>query len=256
MSDTNVLENHKVTSEEVFGPPQFDLIGLGLISFLSLVIGLLVGIGLFMLIYFTFGEFIFESGASSGFISLFAFICMTIGNIIYCWGITSIFPHIYSSTRTLYLQVTVFSVVLYICMSIVYFFIGGITPSINLLLGIYVIHMLLNTFGLLLIIGIISQYRYSILTFYSSLISLIISGITVYGIYSMMGESSKSLYILTGLAATVYLIVTVLHFGIGWMYLQLHVWSGADPLGDILYKKEQEERELERMAEKTLFSKN
>ncbi len=255
MSDTNSIESNNLTPEELLGPPQIDFLGLSLISFLSLVIWLLVGVGVFMLVYFSFGEFLFQSWAASVLIAMYAFLCLTIGNVIYMWGLSSIFPHIYNSVRTIFVQTTVFSIILFVCMSIVYFFIGSFFPSTIALLWVYAIHVLLNAFGILLLAWILSQYKYSLLTLYSSFIALIFSWIIIFWIYTAFSDSGKILFLFIGLASTVYLIVTVFHFGIGLLYIKLYTLSWADPLGDVLQRVETEERLLDKRAEESLFTK-
>ncbi len=255
MSESNIIENTELSSEEVFWPPRIDFLWFGLIVFLSLVVWLLVWVWVFMLVYFSFWEFLLQSWASSVLISMYAFICLTIGNLLYTWGLSSIFPHIYNSAQTIFVQVTVFSIILYICMSIVYFLIGSLFPSTSVMLWIYTIHVIMNAFWLLLLAGLLSQYRYSILTFYSSLISLLLSWVVIFWIYTLFSDSGKVLFLFMWLAATIYFIVTVIHFGVGWLYMKLYTLSWADPLWDVLRRIESEEKVLEKMAEKSLFSK-
>ncbi len=42
MLEPNTSENTNLTPEEILGPPRIDMLGLGLIAFFSLVVGLLV----------------------------------------------------------------------------------------------------------------------------------------------------------------------------------------------------------------------
>jgi hypothetical protein len=128
-------------------------------------------------------------------------------------------------------------------------------PSTTALLWVYAVHIMINAFGLIFLTWILSQYRYSLLTFYSSIISLVFSSITVFWIYTSFSTSSQILFLFMWLAATVYFVVTFFHFWIGWLYVKLYMFSWADPLGDVLHKVEAEEKSLEDLAEKSLFSK-
>lgn len=251
----NTIESTNLTPEEILWPPKIDLLGLGLVTFLSLVVGFIVGIVVFMLVYFSFWDFLFQTWASSILIAMFVFIAITLGNTLYTWWISSIFPYIYTATRTLYVQVSVYSVILYILMSIVYFTIGVLYPKTSALLAVYAFHIVLNTMGLFLLTGILSQYRYALLTFYSSIVSLIITGLVVFLIYISFSESARTIFLFMGLPPMTFLIATFSHFCIWWLYAELYASSGSDPLGDVLQKIQSDEKDLENQAEKYLFSK-
>lgn len=49
------------------------------------------------------------------------FFCLTFANYLYIWGLSIIFPHIYTRVRTMFVQVSVFSVILYIAMALLYY---------------------------------------------------------------------------------------------------------------------------------------
>ena len=255
MSDTNTLENTNLTPEEILWPPRVDMSGVGLIIFLSLVTWLIVGGMVFMMVYFSFGDFLFQSGASAILIAMFVFLALAFWNTLFVWGLSNIFPHIYSSARTIYLQVSVYSVLLYIVMSIAYFSVGILFPKTSALLMVYAIHIIINMFGIFLLTGILSQYRYAILTFYSSIVSLVIMCVGTLYLSVYLGESSRILFLFIWFPSVIFFVGTGTHFLIGWIYHELYTLSGADPFGSLLRTIENEEKELERNAEKKLFIK-
>ncbi len=155
----------------------------------------------------------------------------------------------------MFVQISVFSIILYIWMSLVYFVIGIAFPASTALLSVYAIHVVLNTFWLFLVTGILSQYRYSLLTFYSGIISLIFTSLFVFWVYESFPTSSYSLFLFFWLTTTAYLIATLVHFWVSWAYGQLYIYSGADPLGNIFQNIKAEEQALEQAAEKALFRK-
>ena len=73
----------------------------------------------------------------------------------------------------------------------------------------YIIHILLNLFGLFLLVSLISHYRYSILSFYISFISLVITGIMIFAIQNILSSSGSALFLLIGSMAIGYFIFTI-----------------------------------------------
>ena len=77
---------------------------------------------------------------------MIAFFATVFGNFLYIWGLVSIFPHIYTGTKTLFVQVSVFSIVLYICMAIVYLIVDMLPLDPGAILGVYVAHIIFDVF--------------------------------------------------------------------------------------------------------------
>lgn len=140
------LDNVRVSTEELLGPPKVDLMGFGLMSIVALVTGFLVGIMVFLLAFIFLNNFSFQTGASPIFLALMTFFATVFGNFLYLWGLRSIFPHIYTGSQTLYVQVSIFSIVLYICMSGVYLAIDAMAPQSGSMLLVYVTHIIFDIF--------------------------------------------------------------------------------------------------------------
>ncbi len=251
----SILENTDLSPEEVLGPPKIDIVGYGLVLFLALVVWLLVGGVIFLLVYFSSWEFLFQSWVLSIIFSMVAFLGMSIGNMMFTWWITIIFPQIYSSTRTLFIQTSVFSIILYIVMSMAYYLIGVYYPGRTTVVAIYAIHTLLNSSFLLILLSILSQYRYVLLAFYSGIISLVVTAIVVFLIFANFSQSAAMIFIFFGLSTTAYVMATLIYFWSSWIYLKLYSFSGSDLLGDVFASIEREERIREIEAEKLLFKK-
>ncbi len=90
------LDNISVSTEEVLGPPKVDLMGWGLMSIVALVTGFLVGIIVFLLAFLFLGNFSLQTGASPILLAMITFFATICGNMLYVWGLRSIFPHIYT----------------------------------------------------------------------------------------------------------------------------------------------------------------
>ena len=89
------LDNVSLSTEEVLGPPKVDGMGFLLIALVALVTGFLIGILVFLLAFLFFGNFSLQSGVSPILLAMITFFATVLGNLIYVWGLRSIFPHIY-----------------------------------------------------------------------------------------------------------------------------------------------------------------
>lgn len=251
----NTIESSDLSPEEILAPPRVDLIGAALAVFLSLVVWLVVGGTIFFLIYLSSGEFLLESGILSIIFGMIAFVGLSLGNFIYVYGLGTIFPHIYTAGRSTFVQVSVFSIILYIVMSLVYFFVGSNFTWKSGVIGVYAFHTLINSFGILLIVSLLAHYRYSLLAFYASIVSLILTGLFVFFVYIGLSESGAMIFIFLGLTTTAYTLSTLFYYGFFWLYYQMYIYSGSDLLWDILSSIERDEKMLESDAEKALFKK-
>ena len=249
----NTLHDYSLTPEERLGPPKVDIIGFFLMLLLSLVIGLMVGIGIFLLSFLFLGNFTLQSGVSPILLSMITFFVLTFGNYAYVWWLGTIFPHIYSRSRTFFVQISVFSIFLYIAISLVSLFVSSLLPPSLSILPIYALHISINIFALVLLTGIIATYRYSLLFFYSSLLSFLLVGLIAFGVYMSFSASSNALFTLMFFAAIVFAVGTAIPFGIVTLYHRFYTISGYDPLGSVFAKIADEERQDEKNAESILL---
>lgn len=123
------------------------------------------------------------------------------------------------------------------------------------ILGVYVVHIIFDVFGLILITGILSMYRYSLLVFYASFASLLLTGMIGLFAFVMMSTSSTSLFVFMVFSALAFFVTTATAFGILSFYYRIYTTSGYDPLGDIFDRIASEETEQLRIAQDNLFRK-
>jgi hypothetical protein len=197
-------------------------------TFLSAMItGVITGIIVVLLAYFAIGKFSLESGASPLLLVFITFLALTIGNILYYVLLSYIFPHIYSRGRTAITQITWMSIILYILFIPIYLIITGISSDTPTVLIAFSAHVILDTFALTLILGLISRYRYSLLTFYSSIISLIITTSVVVFVQTVFSssDSSRALFLLFGLTIFAYTLSGSLSTLLSWIYYTLYQTS-------------------------------
>ena len=138
---------------------------------------------------------------------MITFFALTMSNMIYLWSAKWIFPHIYSWGRTTFLHVSVFSIILYIAIAPLYLIVDSMLIGSSWVLIAYITHILLNIFWVEIIISILSGYRYSLLSIYSSIVSLVITGSILFFVYEKANsESTNALFILLGLSMLAFVV--------------------------------------------------
>ena len=176
--------------------------------------------------------------------------------MLYLWSAKGIFPHIYTGSRTTFLHASVFSILLYIAIAPLYLIVNSAIIDGSGILIAYIAHVLLNIFGLEIIVSILSGYRYALLSIYSSIVSLILTGSVLFFIYTQTySASSNALLVLLGLSMLAFVIAIFMTFFIRFCYYRMYVSSGSDPIGDVFARVEQEAKENEKEAEMKLFQK-
>lgn len=125
------------------------------------------------------------------------------------------------------------SIVLYIFFIPVYTVIASVSSELRVVLIAFSAHVVLNTFTLSLLMGIISRYRYSILAFYSSLISLLLTAMIVILVQTLVSKSETSLFVLLGLPILAYVLSGTTSTLFSWVYYLIYQSSGSDPLGSV-----------------------
>ncbi len=258
MSDSQnntIFSDPSLTTEELLGPPKIDLTGYWLMLIMSLVVGLLAWVGFLLFAFLTAGQFSISTGVSPILLAMITFFCLTFANYLYTLGLSIIFPHIYTRVRTMFVQISIFSGILYVVMAGLYLIINTIYNSSTAILWAYAFHVVFNTFWLLLLTGIIAQYRYSLLIFYSNFISLILTGLIISWVYNSFTSSWNALFILMWIVTVCFFMSTFVTFLILWAYYQMYKTLWFDPLGNVFADIEKEEKDIEKQAENILLGK-
>lgn len=255
--NSNVLGDVSFGVEEVIGPPKVDFVGIGMMLLVAIVVGFLSSIGVVIFAFLSLGSFSLGSGLSPILLAMITFFALTISNMLYLWSAKGIFPHIYVGGRTVFLHVSVFSILLYVAIAPLYLIVDSVLMDSSGILIAYIAHVLLNIFGLEIITSILSGYRYALLSIYSSIGSLIITGSLLFFLYEKTAsESSNALFILLWLSMLAFVIAIFITFFIRFCYYQIYVTTGSDPIGDVFGQIEKETKEIEKEVEKQLFKKN
>ncbi len=236
------------SAEDYLTPPKYDAIGVGMTVISAFVISVVSGVIILLASYLSIGKFSLESGASPILLAMITFFWLSAGNLLYYFLLSRIFPDIYTRGRTSISQVAIMSLVLYIFFAPVYLILTSIFPEPSIVLLAFALHVLVNTFALQLIIGIIAQYRYALLILYGSIASFLFSSIIAALAYSLLSSSSNALFLLLGLVIIAQTVGALVSHGISYAYYQSYTVTGYDPIGSIFARIEMDEKELEKEA--------
>jgi hypothetical protein len=254
--NSNALSDISLATEEVFGPPRVDIIGISMMILVAIVVGFLSSVGVVILAFLSLGTFSLGSGISPILLAMITFFALTMSNMLYIWSVKGIFPHIYTGGRTTYLHASIFAIILYIAIAPLYLIVDSMMIDGSGILIAYVAHVLLNIFGLETIVSILSNYRYSLLSIYSSIVSLILTTSILFLVYTQTySDSSNALFVLLGLSMLAFVVAIFVTFFIRYCYYRIYIASGYDPIGDVFAQVEYDAKEAEKEAEKQLFQK-
>lgn len=253
---SSTLRDIHLDNEELIAPPKVDFVGIGMMMIVAIVVGFISSLGVILSIFISVWTFAFWNWISPILLAMITFFSLTISNMIYIWSGKGIFPHIYTWSRTTFLHASIFSIILYIIIAPLYLVVDSINLNSSGILIAYIVHILLNILGIEIIISILSNYRYALLSIYSSIISFVVTGSLLFFIYSMNNtDSNNALFILLTLSMLVFTINIFINFLIRFLYYRYYVISGSDPIGDVFSRIEQETKDMETETEQKLFLK-
>lgn len=247
------LRDHTTTAEEMLGPPRIDTVGIFLMSLVAILVGGIISLGVLVASFFSMGQFSIESGVSPMILAMATFFSLVVGSMIYLSIAKVIFPTIYTRTNNLLKHTMLYMIVLYLVLMPMYLFAANVQSSS--ILVTYLVHILLAIFGVELILSLISQYRYALLSFYANIASVTLSGGFVFLIFASSKNSSTNLFILMGLSILTFFVSTLLIFLVKFFYYKFYTLTGNDPLGAVFFNIEEEEKFAVKDAQNTLLQK-
>lgn len=250
MLSSENLDN--LSPEEILTPPRYDGLGVTMSIMSAFIVSIVSGVIILTFSYFLIGNLSLEVGVSPLLLAMITFFWLIIGNIIYIVLLSKIFPNIYTRGRTTLAQIAIMSIILYVFFAPVYLIISNLWLDSSTILIIFALHVILNAFCFQLIIGLTTQYRYILLTLYSGIASFLVTIIVVALAYVSFSVSSNALFLLLGLVIVVQTLGAMISGVIFWAYYRMYTVTGADPIGSIFARIEQEEKESERQATETL----
>lgn len=243
------IENiDSLTPEELISPPKYEAMSVLMALITSLIVWIVVGVIILLFSFLALGKFSLESGVSPILLAMITFFALVTGNLIYYSILSRVFPNIYSRGRTALAQIVILSILLYLFFAPVYIVISTFSKDSFFVLWAFSAHILLSIFAFHIVIALISQYRYSLLSMYTSIASLLFTSMVALSIILFLPSSTSSLFVLFGLSIVAYVTFTLVYTILSWLYYILYVTTGSDIIGNTFARIEWEEKNLEREA--------
>lgn len=156
-------------------------------------------------------------------------------------------PERYKKNSVIFTQVAFLQVLIYLFIAPVYLFFWG--DSFENIYLTYMFHILISIFGTNMILDILNNYRYILISVYGNFIWLFISILVAVWIYSIFSSTMAKIFSLIFLLSIINLSIVFIKkiFELSYFHFYRITWS--DPIWDIFYKikKEDEENEKEEM---------
>lgn len=153
----------------------------------------------------------------------------------------------YKKSSVISAQLAFFGILTYICITPVYIYTGMI--DYNNIMLVFIIHCLILSFGTSLLLEVLNNYRYILVSFYGSFIAVFFT--TILGVYIFSSFESgyakllSLLFLLPLIQGSLTLFKGLFELG----YYGYYSATNMDQLGDIFYQIEQ--REAEEIREET-----
>lgn len=246
----NIMEEQKITWEELLWPPRIDIIQVWLSAVGSIVSGFVWSIVIILSIY------LFLQSAKS-FTGVYPYIY--ISTVTMATLITSainifmnkiINPEKYKRWSIIFTQVFLLNIFLYIILIFAYVFVAS--KSVDYLIYIFSAHVIMAMLGASLLTEILSSYRYVLLGIYGSFIWCLVSIFLTSVVFLSLWESNKNLYVLIWLLITINFATITIKWVFEYLYYTYYTKTGMDQLWDIYYQIELEEKEQLKKAQQEL----
>ncbi|MBW7955058.1 hypothetical protein H3C61_04570 [Candidatus Gracilibacteria bacterium] len=186
-------------------------------------------------------------------LSFITFIVSIIVVLLTYYFLTIIDQEKYKKTIIHFSQLAIFSIIIYILFITIYVVVG--VNNYDYIMYVFIFHILILTFGSILILELLNNYRYILLGIYSSFFGFGIASILILFIFSMFGSSyAKLLSLLLMLPLSVGLLLFFKGL-FEFLYYKYFIITGKDQLGDIFEQIKQEEIDLynENVAENNTY---
>lgn len=252
--NNNILSEIKVTAEEVLGPQKIDIVWVGIMSLVSLIIGFFISTWALFTAFISGSGFSAISWIQPFILAMSTFFVLTIASLFYVFIAKLVFPSIYYRSSQSYKYITVFMIVLYFSILPVYLLTAGAQETQTILLP-YLLHIMFAIFGIELLLGVISSYRYVILSFLSNVIGFMFSSSILLFLSQQTSASTTHIFVLMGLAALTFFVSTTIIFLVKFLYYKFYILTGNDPLGSVFADIEYQENLKLQNAKNSLFQK-
>jgi hypothetical protein len=219
----------QTTSEDLLGPPRLDLLQVGTGTLAALASG---AIGAMFLLACTF--FFLSTAKNSApvlfpyMLSMTGFVAILLSLFIQTKFLSMIIPEYSVRSGTQALHIFGFNFMVYILMMPAYVF--GASSSERLMM-VFTVHALVSTLALGIITGVVSRYRYSLLSVYSGFMALILTITLLLIILERATISEQILFLLSAALILVITLSTGLRLFGEYLYGLWYALTGQDILG-------------------------
>ncbi len=241
----------ELTSEDLLGPPKIDIVSVGLSTLGSLVSGFVGGLVIFIAtLLFLRAAKIASPGIFPYVLALVGFFAIMISTYLSLFMSSLVFPNKYKEGLATFGQTFAFSILLFILFVPLYVYMNSV--NIDRIIFVFVLHVIINSLGVLLISEILSNYRYAVLAVYSGFAGFFMASGASVVFFMNFSESDSMIYSLVGVIVVVNVLMTFFRLLTELAYYKFYKLTGLDPLGDIYARIERDENEILARAEREL----
>jgi hypothetical protein len=206
----------------------------------------------FLLSYLLLGGMSISFGVSPYLLSLIAFFSFTLASLTQYYISSLVFPTKYTRTLTALSQISLVSILLYICFAPIYLYASTFGSGTQVLLYVFSAHLLVYMLATTIVVEVVSTYRYALVGIYSGFIAFCIMIFIFLASYSGLSPSQNSLFILVGSVILIFFLFAWVHTMLLYLYSTWYMATGSDPVGAIYSRIETEEKTAEAKIASTL----
>jgi hypothetical protein len=237
-------QEEEIKNEDLLWPPKVDMVYIWLISIWSAVSGFMGWLFILFITYIFLWKIPLTEWVFPYILSLVGFFSTIITNSFTLLFNKMIMPDKYKRWLTVFWQISIFSIILYIFILPTYIYVFSIDNRLNYMIYVFALHILLNIFWSTMITEILSSYRYVLLWVYGSFIWFIATIFLSVLFFVKFSVWDTSLYILVWIIIVINFVTHFLRSLFEFLYYTLYSTTWTDNLWDIFYKIESEETEI------------
>lgn len=161
-------------------------------------------------------------------LALVGFFAILVSTYLSLFMNSLVFPHKYKEGLATFGQTFAFSILMFVLFVPLYVYMGAV--NVERIVFAFTLHILINSLGVLLIAEILSNYRYSVLSVYSSFAGFFIASAATTVFFMNFSESDRMLYSLVGVIVVVGVLMNFFRLLTELAYYQFYKLTGLDPL--------------------------
>lgn len=161
-------------------------------------------------------------------LALVGFFAILVSTYLSLFMNSLVFPNKYKEGLATFGQTFAFSILMFVLFVPLYVYMGAV--NVEQIVFVFTLHILINSLGVLLISEILSNYRYSVLSVYSSFAGFFAASAASTVFFMNFSESDRMLYSLVGVIVVVGVLMNFFRLLTELAYYQFYKLTGLDPL--------------------------